>query len=282
MESKGPSQEKDDTSKLSTVAEILKAVPVYQDVVQPSAKKIGESLETVTKAVTIALAPIKALVWGYDKIEEFITTRVTEKLKNVPKEKITTPPPQIAGPAIEALRFSGHDPNLRELYANLLANAMDQDTLYNSHPSFVEILKNLSSDEAILLKYFVKENCHPVIDIKKVYTEKEKGFIILYANYSQLCKDPGFSNNNLIPNYINNLCRLGLLEIPYGAYLSAPNTYEPLENDPLPTSLKDSLENSNGNISFERKVIRITTFGSQFIENVVKDKDSLPRINFVE
>lgn len=114
---------------IDAVTGLVKAVPVYQDTLQPAAKQIGQSLETVKKTVNIALAPIKALVWGYEKIEEFITTRLSEKLKNVPEENITTPKPEVAGPAVEALRYSGHNPNLRELYANLLANAMDKSTI---------------------------------------------------------------------------------------------------------------------------------------------------------
>ena len=51
-----------------------------------------------------------------------------EKLKNVPEENIVTPPPSIAGPVFEALRFSGEDIDLRELYTNLLASAMDNST----------------------------------------------------------------------------------------------------------------------------------------------------------
>ena len=140
---------------IDAVTGLVTAIPVYQDTLQPAAKQIGHSLETVTKTVNIALAPIKALVWGYEKIEDYITTRVSEKLKNIPEENITTPPTEIAGPAVEALRFSGNDKNLRELYANLLASSMDINTQYLIHPGYVEIIKNLSSDEAILLQIFI-------------------------------------------------------------------------------------------------------------------------------
>src|SRR5262245_49924963 len=54
---------------LGAVSDILKEIPVYQDVVQPSAKQIGSALATITKTVNIALAPIKVLVWGYEQIE---------------------------------------------------------------------------------------------------------------------------------------------------------------------------------------------------------------------
>ena len=131
------SKETNIKATIEAVTGLAKAIPVYQDTLQPAAKQVGQSLETITKTVNIALAPIKALVWGYEQIETFITCRVSEKLKDVPPENITTPKPEVAGPAIEALRFSGYNPNLRELYANLLANAMDKSTIHLAHPGFV-------------------------------------------------------------------------------------------------------------------------------------------------
>ena len=50
---------------IDAVTGLVKAIPIYQDAVQPAARQIGKSLETVSKTVNIALAPIKSLVWGY-------------------------------------------------------------------------------------------------------------------------------------------------------------------------------------------------------------------------
>lgn len=269
--------EQDETKGKATIDAItglVKAIPVYQDAIQPAAKQIGQTLETVSKTVNIALAPIKALVWGYEKIEDFITTRVSEKLKHIPEENITTPPPQVAGPAIEALRFSGNDPNLRELYANLLATAMDKMTIHKAHPGFVEIIKNLTSDEALLIQAFSTQIQFPLIDIKSNFKDN-KGHIVILSNFSHLNKKITIQRPDLIPTYLNNFCRLGLLEIPYGLYLSAPNTYEPLETDNDHESLRQKLINqTDKTISFERKLIMLTEFGKMFVENVVIEKNN--------
>ena len=47
---------------------LAKAVPIYQDAVQPLAKATGKALGTVGKTVNVALAYISLVVWGYDKI----------------------------------------------------------------------------------------------------------------------------------------------------------------------------------------------------------------------
>lgn len=258
---------------IEAVTGLVKAVPVYQDAIQPAAKQIGQTLETISKTVNIALAPIKALVWGYEKIEDFITTRVSEKLKNIPEENITTPPPQVAGPTIEALRYSGHDPNLRELYANLLATAMDKETIHKAHPGFVEIIKNLTSDEATLIQAFIANDQYPIIDIRADFPDSNMGYISLYSNYSHLSKIVVIKRPDLIPTYLDNLCRLGILEIPSGVYLTAQNAYEPLESDLEWVAIKELLEKeSDKKIGFGRKLIKPTAFGKLFIENVVKEK----------
>ena len=113
---------------VDAVTGVAKAVPVYQDVVQPAAQEVGKALQTVAKTVHVVLAPVSALVWGYDQIKEFVSTKVAERLKNVPPENLVTPKPNVAGPSLEALRYTGHETSLSDLYANLLATAMDTST----------------------------------------------------------------------------------------------------------------------------------------------------------
>ena len=84
-----------DENKVRDAADAIKgvvqAIPVYQDVGQPAAKEIGTALQTVAKTVHIALAPVSALVWGYEQVKEFVSTSVAERLEKIPKEKIITP-----------------------------------------------------------------------------------------------------------------------------------------------------------------------------------------------
>jgi hypothetical protein len=74
-------------NKIRDAAEAVKglvqAVPVYQDALQPAVRELGGGLQTLAKTIHIALAPVSALVWGYDQIKEFVSKRVAEKLKNI-------------------------------------------------------------------------------------------------------------------------------------------------------------------------------------------------------
>jgi len=254
---------------IDAVTGLVKAVPVYEDAIQPAAKQIGKSLETITKTVNIALAPFKVLVWGYEKIGEFISTKVSDKLKNVPEENIITPPLHVAGPAIEALRYAGHDPNLRELYANLLASAMDKETIHEAHPSFVEIIKNLSSDEAILIQAFCIQEDYPLLDVQ---ARKEKEFKFIIPNYSHFHKIVKVQRDDLITTYLENFCRLGILEIVRDRVYPSPIIHEQLESDNELDQVKSEIEETGYTVVFKRKVIILTEFGKLFVKSVVKEK----------
>jgi len=123
---------------------LVKAIPLYQDSIQPAAKEVGKALETVAKTVNVALAPVGALVWSYEQIKDFVSTQVTKKLSAVDQHKIITPNPAVAGPALEALRYTGNESCSRDMFANLIASSMHENMEKYTHPSFVEVIKQLS------------------------------------------------------------------------------------------------------------------------------------------
>jgi Abortive infection alpha len=96
----------------------------YGDAVQPMAHEVGKALGTVGRTVNVALSPLRGLVWGWEQIEQFVKAKVEAKLneRKVPTDRIVTPDPDVAVPALEAMRYS----KLRENYAGLIATAMDK------------------------------------------------------------------------------------------------------------------------------------------------------------
>ena len=257
-----------DENKIRDAADALtglvKAVPVYQDVAQPAAQEVGKALHTVARTVHIALAPVSALVWGYDQIREFVSSKVSERLKNIPPEDIVSPKPNVAGPALEALRYTGHEESLSELYANLLASSMNKNVAVGAHPAFVDIIKQLTSDEAKLLKLFAVGRPLPLLDIA-VQTTGENGARTIVTNYSTLGEEAGCEFPNMTPAYINNLCRLGLGEVPIFGHYTLPGIYDQLEASPTVVNIKrqlDAIPNQKAKIT--RKMISVTDLGKQF------------------
>ncbi|QWZ84834.1 DUF4393 domain-containing protein [Aeromonas sp. FDAARGOS 1404] len=270
-----------DENKIRDAADAIKgiveAVPVYQDAVQPAAKEIGTALQTVAKTIHIALAPVSALVWGYDKLTGFLSTRVAEKLKHVPPDCIATPKPNVAGPALEALRYTGHEESLREMYANLLAASMDTRTAKGAHPAFVEIIKQLTPDEARLLKLMSVSRPLPLINVRREFkspTATERGSSELMANFSLLGWEAGCEHPEQTPTYLNNLCRLGLSEIPVMYEYTAPNVYDEVESHPIVQAIKAAFEsNAKYRIDILRGGLRITALGRLFCDTCVVSHD---------
>jgi len=63
------------------------------------------------------------------------------------------------------------------MYANLLANALDINTKDDAHPSFVEIIKQLSPGEASLLTFLSENEYYPyVCSGKSIQTLRNKSF----------------------------------------------------------------------------------------------------------
>jgi hypothetical protein len=253
---------------VDAVTGVAKAVPVYQDVVQPAAQEIGKALQTVARTVHIALAPVSALVWGYDQIREFVSSKVAERLANTPAEDIVSPKPNVAGPALESLRYTGHESSLSDMYANLLAASMDKKTAQGAHPAFVEIIRQLTPDEAKLVGLFVVDIPFPLIDVRWQYrnpTDGRTGGKDILVNYSHLGLLAGCEYPQMMPSYLDNLCRLGLADIPTFYQYTGKGVYDALESDAEVKKIMSAF-NADANRSpvIDRKGLRISQLGFQF------------------
>lgn len=263
---------------VDAVTGVAKAVPVYQDVVQPAAQEVGKALQTVAKTVHIALAPVSVLVWGYDQIKEFVATKVADRLKNVPPENIVTPKPNVAGPVLESLRYTGHESLLSDLYANLLAASMDKATAYGAHPAFVEIIKQLTPDEAKLVGLFIRNMPYPLLDVRWEYknpnpSEGKFGGKEVLVNFSNLGSIAGCEFPQLTPTYIDNLCRLRLAEVPALFEYTSKGVYDVLEASKEVLQAKTQIEaNPEFKAVINRKGLRITELGKQFVHVCVIPK----------
>lgn len=239
----------------------------YKDVVQPAAREVGV---TVGGTVHMALAPLNGLIWCYSQFEKWISKKVAPRLKNVPKENIVTPELNIAGPILEAMRFSFDSELLSELYANLLAASMNKSMKDGVLPAFVEIIRQLTPDEAKLISFFAKpDEIFPLLTIKKEHKNvknEKQGWVEVKENFSRFALDLDLECPKNISLYFENLCRLKLIEIPDNVCYAEPSIYDDLINDPEVARIKNSIEiNSDLKCFFDKKVIRITEFGRQFM-----------------
>lgn len=258
---------------INAVTGLMKAVPVYDDALKPIAIEAGKALGTVGKVVNTALIPIRGMIWGIEKIEVFIQTKVAQKLEKIPVENIITPDLAIAGPALESLRYTGHKESLAELYANLLATSMDSETANTAHPGFVEIIRNLSSDEAKLLTFIVSVPAVPLVDIRRLEDKTHSGRVVNQL-ISTAASDAGCEHRNLSGTYFTNLERLGLIEIDKGIFLSDESRYARILNDEPVQNLINNINQEVGYFAQITKYFAIPTpLGRQFSAACVISKN---------
>ncbi len=266
---------------IDAVSKLTENIPIYQDLVQPTAQELGKNLHTVSKVVTVALSPVRGLVWGFEKIEAYLNNSLSQKLENTAKENIEAPPVKVAGPVFEALRFCSEEIELKEMFANLLANSMDQKTKHEAHPAFVEVLKNLNGEEAKILLYIAAEAnpsyTFPAIDQAALF-KSSGGSTVIHPLTSIIASEAGCQFPEMVVTYINNLTRLGILVISDHALVKA-GMYDEIEKSALFIRNQKHIESMQQHldqpVSYKstKKNISLTNFGVNFINVAVRDKN---------
>jgi hypothetical protein len=145
---------------------------------------------------------------------------------------------------------------------------MDKATADGAHPAFVEIIKQLTPDEAKIVGLFAFQLPLPLVTVRWDYknpTPEETGGMDVLINFSLIGKQVGVEFPNLTPTYLNNLCRLGLAEIPAMFQYTGKGVYDPVENAPEVLNAKSDIEqNPKWHATIQRNGLRVTELGKQF------------------
>ena len=249
---------------INATTRLVKAIPIYEDGLQPVTKQLGKSLETVGKAINVALLPVSCVVWGAEKLQSFIENDVAKKLKDIPTEEICTPDPTVAGPTLEALKFAGHKESLRDMYANLLAKSLNKNTTNKAHPSYVEVIKQLTVEEALLLQLLSTKDTFPIVSNFMDISNNASLSMMLRNNFNKICSEINIDKENS-NTYYDNLQRLKIIKI-------IENRTQKIEEDFLST-MGMAIPGAD---KFEFKtttnyILKFTTYGSRFVDICVKE-----------
>lgn len=254
-------------NNMSLVPDVIRsASDAVQANIPETAKQADGALSTVVGFFNnVVLHPIKVanLTFKY-KLEKF-EKDLQDKIKDVPSENLQVPPTMIAGPALEALRYAYDEKELREMYENLLASAMDNRKVSRAHPAFVSTIQQLSPLDATIMSR--------VADLRQLrcaeitFNIKGTGKIYAYGmpNYFTIelldCGDPFDISASII-----NLKRLGLISTVNGGFNN--RDYEELKNHPYVKEREKKFKEQGEEIEvqFDKYGINITNFGENFVE----------------
>ncbi len=255
------------TSVATAVGELIRAAGDSNEAKQAGAE-VGKVLVTVTKALNNVLLPLAALNNGFDRARAYFDKRfgedVAEKTKQIPPEKLIEPKILIAGPIIQNLAFTLEDPPLKEMYLELLGKSMDERQQGKAHPAFVEIIRQITSEEAKELKAVLRAN---QIAIAIIHEARPGGGSIY--RYEHLLDwrdaDDKPALNPKLPMMIVNWIRLGLIEVNYDRWLSDDHHYEWMEHRPELITIKQ--RSPQDSITTQKGILSVTSFGKEFAES---------------
>lgn len=236
------------------------AQKVYEDAAKQTVEETGKILGRLPRLINAVLAPLDT--WILNKEYNIAETKklLEIKLQNIDPEKIVTPEPYVAIPAIQAISYSMNSDELREMYANLLAKSMTTYTKESVHPTFVETIKQMSPVDAKVFKHLSKERNSAMVYLKHKF--ESGGYDILATNITGL----SFAPHNILAASIDNLEKLKLIRIPFDEYLTSDSPYQKIYDSNEYKSLLKLYRGSSWHLEPEKKTIRTTSLGKQFCQ----------------
>lgn len=242
------------------------AKDMYADGGKLIVKPTGELIGLVPRAIKAALAPVEKWILQREYNIEETRRLLEEKLKNVSPELIQPPEAHIAVPALQYISYCMDNEELRDMYANLLANSMNKVVKNGVHPGFVEIIKQLCPDEAKILRYLSTHITIPTITLR--YENERGGGVNVIKNFSNVGELAQCENVFEMNKYFDNLIRLGLLESSQAlSSLTDKTLYESLKNHRYiqPKVAEAVLQKSDfRKAKFEEGYMRLTDYGKSF------------------
>lgn len=259
-------------NSIELIGEVIKAAGDNLQVKEATGN-LGQTAITLTKAINNVLVPLAAINFAFDKARAYFSEKfqqdIAEKAQTIPQEHIVEPKASIAGPTLQGLAFAHEEPNLKEMYLNLLSTAMDGRSAPDAHPAFVEIIKQLDSEDARLIQGILKSaSAMPIVQIHR--KNKDGGYIILVQhllNSTEINTGQPVEDRRL-PAMIDNWIRLGLVEVAYDKFLNDMSQYSWVETRPEFERLKQEPQVDEATITYQKGLLNQTEFGKQFAKAV--------------
>lgn len=234
----------------------------------------------------------------WQKNTESLNSYTADKLRNIPPKDIIEPDMPLALSILQSNAIIDNE-QLRKYFANLLAASMNRNTHDMAHISFLNVLHNLSSQEALLLKTVpLLQEDMPIARI--CYQSKyDNALKVLTKNKEQALQKPIVGNDlcfsftsgsvlfehymplkvNLTPAtlafLLDNLVRLNLINIEYGVSLEAEGSYAAFTHtqllDDILQGLKDTKQdNDDFHLVYNPGVTSPSMYGKSFYEICIK------------
>jgi hypothetical protein len=201
-----------------------------------------------------------------------------ERMTSIPRGRRRAPALAFAAQALAgSVRFGA---TMRERYLNLLAASMDGDTAARVHPAFLTVLRQMTPDEVRIVSTFQHDGPYPLVTVgaRRRFGERLSTELRLFG---ALGTQAGCEHPERAAMYIDNLGRLGLVELRPVRIADDTRMFRPLEASPevlaaiariearIPELESAHPNGDDGNrvvADVQRQALYVTSFGRQFYE----------------
>lgn len=267
-------REDSDIRLQETASNLIQAKQITSQTAINKARLSGLPFQVLTMALDAVGYAGRKINDMFNNMSEKQQRLLREKINRVVDKDVSISSLPTLASATEAYLYTEQEPDLAELFENLIANTVDRTK--NVHPSFVEILKQLSSKDASLLKMLFPYLFDSEIAICSILLyRKEQGFKYIYRNLLSLsCKgtsEPYIEQD--LPIIIDNLIRLQLITAEYGKFVRGVDYETAFRNRPEYQQFEQILRDDE-HLKLEYGVLMITDFGRAFYKAVQSTTDS--------
>lgn len=169
------------------------------------------------------------------------------------------------------------DSSLRELGAQLLERSSDVADGAPLHPAYVNILRDLAPDEARILRLLAADGPQAAVDIR-TWRPLDVGSRLVAQGLSMIGLNAGLQFPDRVPQYLNNLNRLGLIWFSREPLEGGTSAYQVLEAQP---DVVEAIKRT-GRARVVRRSVKLTAFGIDFCEIALPEDAGPPTSEFAE
>lgn len=187
----------------------------------PVAESAGETLQSVWETVfgNMSIYSKKKQLIREQNFKEFKES-VEKRVIEIPPDAVKEPKLSILGPTLESSKYYFEEKPIREMFSALASASMDKRKEKNLHPSYPEIIKQMSPLDAKNFELF-----HAQLPVAEYYQKKNNQDIQRTVLTNVFVANKEETNLKLQSMSISSLVRLGLIETDYISSLLSDKYY---------------------------------------------------------
>ena len=238
----------------------------FKNLTDAPSKTIGETFNDLLYLAfgRISLIAQERRITYAAQLEKF-KDELKSRVDSTPKEKLIEPNTRLILTALNTARYTVEDEALRTMFANLIANSMNNEFANFAHPSFVSIINDLSSLDAENLALFKRDESYPIATYKVITNNNQ--FIQLHKNI--FLSNPNNKNVKQQSSSLSILERLGLIYLNYNKRIPNLEEYKIFEElseyKDILSEISANPEFKNYKLEIQKGVAELTELGKDFL-----------------